>query len=102
MGAIDRVYRFLCCITLGDATKNGPNVSVNTNCKYLLLLSKDQVLGPTAPSSAHTCWVGICQGARMRILSVTLKGNSRNRDISIILYSTAQVLHIVGYIVHIV
>ena len=70
MGAIDRVYRFLCCITLGDAAgphpdaaKNGHNNSTNTGCKSTG--SQDHGLGPTSPSSSHSCWFGICQGTRM-------------------------------------
>ena len=58
-GAIDRVYRFLCCVSLGYAAKNGTNTSIETNCKSIG--SQDRVSATTAPSSPHSCWVGVCQ-----------------------------------------
>ena len=51
MGAIDRVYRFLCCITLGDAAKNGQNNSSDTGNKSIR--SQGHGLGPMSPSSSQ-------------------------------------------------
>ena len=50
MGAIDRVYRFLCCMSWGDAAKNGTNTSIETNCKSTGSLGR--VSATTAPSSS--------------------------------------------------
>ena len=62
MGAIDRVYRFLCCITLGDAAKNGQNGSTNSESKSIG--SQGRGLGPTSPSSSQSSWCGFLQGER--------------------------------------
>ena len=76
MGAIDPVYCFFCCMSLGeDAAKNGSNTSDNTNCKATG--SQDRVTATTASSSSQSCWVGICQRNEISVLSETLKENPR-------------------------
>ena len=44
MGAIDRLYRFICCMPLGDAAKNEKNASIDANCKPTGL--QEHVSGP--------------------------------------------------------